>query len=76
MLIAFNENSVAGGGKINPDYLKKLKPKRGIKTTFQVKQGKAGRAKNGSISSLKICKDPGRFVSFGDYNLKIYRILS
>jgi hypothetical protein len=46
------ENSVAGGGKINPDYLKKLKPKRGIKTTFQVKQGKVGRTISGSDSSL------------------------
>jgi hypothetical protein len=25
-----------GVGKISPEYLKKLKPKRGIKTTFQV----------------------------------------
>jgi hypothetical protein len=47
------KNSVAGGGKINPDYLKKLKPKRGIKTTFQVKQGKSGRTINGSDSSLE-----------------------
>jgi hypothetical protein len=66
------KNSVAGGGKINPDYLKKLKPKRGIKTTFQVNQGKAEWTVNGS-SLEGVCKDPGRFVSFGGNNLKIYR---
>jgi hypothetical protein len=66
------KNSVAGGGKINPDYLKKLKPKRGIKTTFQVNRGKQEGPQTDPTLLWKVRKDPGRFVSFGGNNFKIY----